>query len=137
MRKTELTKGQQKKFKWLMDADTKNEDVKVSKFGYLIWKGGTWEDGIWDRGTWENGTWECGVWEDGTWEYGIWKGGVWEDGFWEDGIWKDGIWEDGIWKGGTWEWGVWMGGFMWSNLKHKYIHVEWDEDKKEFEEDLK
>ena len=60
MRKTELTEEQQKKFKWLMDADTKNEDVKVSKFGYLIW-----EDGIWDRGTWENGTWEGGFWEDG------------------------------------------------------------------------
>ena len=127
MRKTELTKKQQKKFKWLIKADTVNEDVEVSKFGDLIWKSGTWKYGIWKGGTWEGGTWK-----DGFWEYGIWEGGVWEDGFWENGTW-----EYGIWKGGTWEWGVWMGGFMWSNLKHKYIHVKWDEDKEEFEEDLK
>ena len=107
MRKTELTEEQQKKFKWLMDADTKNEDVEVSEFGYLIWKGG--------------------VWEDGTWEYGNWKGGYWEDG----------TWEGGTWEGGTWKGGTWIGGLMWSNLKHKYIHVKWDEDKKEFKEDLK
>ena len=61
MRKTELTKEQQVKFKWLMKADTKNEDVKVSKFGYLIWEDGTWESGFW--------------------EGGIWKGGVWKDGY--------------------------------------------------------
>ena len=102
MRKKELTKEQQVKFKWLMEADTKNEDVEVSKFGHLIWKDGTWEDG------------------------------VWEDGYWEGGIWKDGTWEDGTWEGGTWE-----GGEMWSNLKQKYIHVKWNKDKEEFEEDLK
>ena len=117
MRKTELTKKQQVKFKWLMDADTENEDVRVSEVGTLIWKDGTWKDG--------------------TWEYGIWEDGIWKGGTWKDGIWEDGIWKDGIWKGGTWEWGVWMGGFMWSNLKQEYIHVEWDEDKKEFEENLK
>jgi len=71
MRKTELTEEQQVKFKWLMDADTVDEDVKVSEFGYLIWKGGTWKDGIWDRGTWENGTWK-----DGIWGNGVWKGGL-------------------------------------------------------------
>ena len=96
MRKTELTKGQQKKFKWLMDADTVDEDVEVSKFGDLIQKSGTWKDGIWDRGTWENGTW------------------------------KDGIWGNGVWKGGL----------MWSNLKQRNVHVKWDEDKEEFEEDM-
>ena len=122
MRKTELTKEQQKKFKWLMNADTKNEDVKVSKFGGLIW-----EDGIWEDGIWENGTWEYGVWE-----YGIWKGGVWEFGVWEDGTWEYGTWEGGIWKNGTWK-----GGEMWSNFKQRYIYVKWSSHKKEFEEDLK
>ena len=117
MRKTELTKEQQVKFKWLMEADTKNEDVKVSKFGTLIWKDGTWKGGTWDRG----------IWEDGIWRGGFWKGGIWEDGIWEYGVWKGGIWEGGTWKGG----------FMWSNLKQRNVHVEWDEDKREFEEDLK
>ena len=60
MRKTELTKEQQKKFKWLMEADTENENVEVSKFGHLIWK-----DGIWKNGTWEDGVWESGTWEGG------------------------------------------------------------------------
>ena len=112
MRKTELTEEQKKKFKWLMEANTVNEDVKVSGFGILIWKCGVWESGVW----------EYGVWEDGTWEYGIW-----EYGTWEGGVWKDGVWEDGTWEGGS----------MWSNLKQKYIHVKWDKDKKEFEENLK
>ena len=76
MRKTELTKEQQKKFKWLMNANTVNEDVEVSKFGGLIW--------------------EDGIWKNGTWEYGIWKGGTWEGGTWEDGFWKGGIWEYGM-----------------------------------------
>ena len=122
MRKTELTKEQQVKFKWLMNANTIDEDVEVSKFGDLIWKSGTWKYGIWKGGTWEGGTWK-----DGFWEYGIWK-----DGSWEDGTWESGFWEGGIWKGGTWE-----GGFMWSNLEQKYIKVKWDKDKREFEEDLK
>ena len=122
MRKTELTKEQQVKFKWLMEADTKNEDVKVSEFGYLIWKGGTWEDGIWKYGTWGNG-----VWDDGIWKNGSWKGGYWEDG----------TWEGGTWEGGTWKGGTWKGGLMWSNLKQKYIHVKWDKDKKKFEENLR
>jgi len=107
MRKTELTKEQQKKFSWLMDANTVNEDVRVSEFGNLIW-----ENGIWEDGTWENGVWEDGVWRNGTWKNGIWEGGFWEGGTWEDGL-------------------------MWSNLKQKYIHVKWNKDKKEFEEDLK
>ena len=117
MRKTELTEEQQVKFKWLMNADTVNEDVEVSKFGHLIW---------------ENGTWEFGIWEDGIWEYGVWKNGTWEDGFWEGGIWEYGVWENGVWRDGTWR-----DGLMWSNLKQKYIHVKWDEDKEEFEEGLK
>ena len=132
MRKTELTKEQQKKFKWLMKADTVDEDVKVSKFGGLIWEDGIWKNGIWEDGIWENGTWENGIWKWGVWEYGIWKSGVWECGVWEDGTWEYGIWKGGIWKNGTWK-----GGEMWSNLKQKYIHVKWDEDKEEFEEGLK
>jgi len=44
MKKTELTKEQQKKFKWLMDADTLNEDVEVID-NVLIWENGTWKDG--------------------------------------------------------------------------------------------
>ena len=117
MRKTELTKEQQENFKWLMEANTVNEDVEVSEFGTLIWRGGFWKGGTWDRG----------IWEDGIWRGGFWKGGIWEDGIWEYGVWKGGIWEGGTWKGG----------FMWSNLKQKYIHVKWDEDKEEFEEGLK
>ena len=117
MRKTELTEEQQVKFKWLMNADTVNEDVEVSKFGHLIWKGGIWKYGTWKYGTWEYGVWEGGIWKDGTWEYGVW--------------------EDGFWEGGTWKGGVWEGGLMWSNLKQKYIPVKWHEDKREFEEDLK
>jgi len=116
MRKTELTKEQQKEFSWLMEANTVNENIEVSKMGELVWKSGFWE----------NGTWRCGIWKDGTWE-----DGVWEDGYWEDGIWKDGTWEDGTWEGGTWR-----DGLMWSNLKQKYIPVKWNKDKEEFEEDL-
>ena len=70
MKKTELTKKQQKKFKWLMKANTYDENVEVSKSGYLIWKGGIWEGGIWEGGIWEGGIWEGGIWEDGTWEGG-------------------------------------------------------------------
>jgi len=105
MRKTKLTKEQQEKFKWLMNANTVNEDVEVSKFGHLIWKGGIWKYGTWKYGTWEDGVWEGGVWRNGTWKNGIWEGGFWEGGTWEDGL-------------------------MWSNLKQKYIHVKWNKDKK-------
>ena len=127
MRKTELTEEQQVKFKWLMKADTVNEDVEVSKFWDLIWKSGTWKYGFWEGGIWKGGVWKDGYWEDGTWKSGIWK-----DGSWEDGTWESGFWEGGIWKGG-----VWKDGYMWSNLKQKYIYVKWSSHKKEFEEDLK
>lgn len=55
MKKTELTKEQQRKFKWLMDADTENEDVYIDKWIGLVWKDGIWEDGIWEDGVWKGG----------------------------------------------------------------------------------
>jgi len=70
MRKTELTKEQQKKFKWLMDANTVNEDVKVSEFGYLIWKGGTWKDG--NLGQRNLGKWNLERWNLGKWSLERW-----------------------------------------------------------------
>jgi hypothetical protein len=66
--------------------------------------------------------WKDGIWKDGTWEFGIW-----ENGIWENGLWKYGTWEFGIWKDGTW-----VNGQMWSNLKQKFVKVEWDG--KEFRE---
>jgi hypothetical protein len=65
MKKTELTKEQQKEFKWLMEADTEDEDVEIHESGFLIWKNGTWkngafEDGFWEKGYWANGTWKGG-----------------------------------------------------------------------------
>ena len=110
MRKTELTKEQQKKFKWLMDAETFNENIEI-KGNLLTWKYGIWEDG---------------TWESGIWKYGIWEGGVWESGIWEDGTWKGGLWKGGLWKYGMWERGIWEDGNMWSNLKQKYIRVKKD-----------
>jgi len=59
MRKTELTKEQQKEFKWLMDAETFNENIEI-KGNLLTWKGGTWKDGIWESGTWESGNSQIG-----------------------------------------------------------------------------
>ena len=121
--------------KWLLDANTINEDVEFVD-GVLTWKNGTWkngtwesgtwEDGVWEDGTWESGIWEDGVWEDGTWKDGTWESGTWEDGVWEDGVWEDGtwesgtwedgVWEDGVWEDGTWKDGVWEGGIWWHGI---------------------
>ena len=38
MRKTELTKKQQKEFKWLMDAKTKNEDIEMNLRRFMMEK---------------------------------------------------------------------------------------------------
>ena len=118
MKKTDLTKEQQKKFKWLMKADTFNEDVEINEYGHLIWYGGLWKNGIW-----ENGTWGSGVWKQGTWKNGIWKNGIWKNGVWEHGIWNNGHWENGIWK-----YGIWIKGFMWSNLKQKMLRIKQNND---------
>ena len=63
MRKQELTEEQQEEFKWLMNADTINEDVEINEYGTLIWKDGTWEDGFWGGGIWKGGIWKGGYWE--------------------------------------------------------------------------
>ena len=113
----------EKKFPWLKKAKFENAVIDIRGY-YFIWEGGIWKDGIWNGG----------IWEGGTWEGGIWKGGYWKSGYWEGGIWKDGIWEGGIWKGGYWKGGIWENGRMWSNLKHTYLSVMFDYEKKEFKE---
>ena len=77
MKKDKLSKKNQEKFKWLMNADTINEDVEV-KDGILIWKYGVWKSGFWEGGTWEGGFWKDGTWKSGFWKSGTWEGGVWE-----------------------------------------------------------
>ncbi len=95
VRKTELSNCPQ----WLLDANTKDEDVTIQN-GILIWQDGVWQGGIW----------QGGVWRDGDWWDGIWQGGDWRDGIWQDGIWQGGIWQGGVWQGGIWQGGVWRDG---------------------------
>jgi len=37
MKKSELSKEQQEKFKWLMEADTEEEDIEII-YSILVWK---------------------------------------------------------------------------------------------------
>ena len=60
MKKTELTKEQQEKFKWLMKAETIDEDVEIVN-GVLTWKDGVWENGIWRDGVFKGGYWRNGI----------------------------------------------------------------------------
>lgn len=106
---------------WLQNAATRNARVEIETDSHsddvrVVWKGGTWEEGIWKGGAWESGFWESGIWERGIWNSGVWEGGVWEDGTWkggawEHGVWMGGVWEDGVWESGLWEGGAWKGGF--------------------------
>jgi hypothetical protein len=105
MKKTELENCP----RWLLDANTENENVEIVD-GELIWHDGTWWSGIWYSGIWQNGIWHDGLWDYGIWENGTWEGGIWIEGFWYDGTWKNGVWKGGMWSGGTWEGGAWEGG---------------------------
>ncbi len=66
MRKNELSPEEKRKFSWLIEAETENEDIEIFEGEFLIWKNGTWKNGTWKRGFWKNGIWKNGTWEDGT-----------------------------------------------------------------------
>jgi len=124
-------------FKTLLNKNNKYRNVTLgymetgqeSKEKYLVWKDGTWLNGIWFGGVWENGTWHdgewnTGVWKNGGWYCGVWWGGIWEQGRWYGGTWKGGTWYGGTWKNGTWKGGIWkdgkvFGGFKSPELKGK------------------
>lgn len=40
---------------WLLDANTENENVEISKFGYVVWRSGEWQGGEWRSGEWQGG----------------------------------------------------------------------------------
>jgi len=96
-------KDAEKKFGWLRDAEFENAEIDITR-DFLIWKGGTWINGVWKAGVWENG-----LFKGGTWEYGHWKNGRWEGGIWKDG-------------------------FMWDNLRQDTFRVKFNKEKLRFEE---
>lgn len=104
---------------WLKDAKTENAVVEIEvSFGIeiVIWKSGTWRDGVW-RG--------------GTWLGGVWRGGEWLGGTWRDGMWLGGTWRGGTWRGGfrsicsKWYVTISLKGMIWIGCKEKTI-ADWD-----------